>query len=450
MTHSYVTTGFVSISVGADPRAIAEPVVIHPHGRQVPRLVTDHRPVSTVSGVPQPVPKRVDLPRRSQRVAAATLLGCLRFYEGLKARCLVDIEEPHHDAFYGACDSLHDLSLGEIIDTRSIDIRLFRRRLKIDAWQVKFRTSMSDGSPAAGVATVMLPRRRAVTRRLPLLAYQPAIDSLGAKGDPSFTLRRGDQLELPWMLLALRRGWVVIAVDWTGPRHSFVDLPLAARFVLDGVRAGLNFEPAGLDADTPVGLWGYSGGALATLFAAEQHPQYAPELNVVSVAAGGGGVDVTTSPEMFEVGNLLSGIPFGACIAATRAFPDFDLARHLTPHGEEMVASAQEMTMEQLALSFPFVRMSSILTVPTISDVPGTRPAFEATRCGQATPRAAMFLYHAVHDQATEIADVDKLVEKYRNEGVGVAYRRYRFGEHIIVMIRAAPDALAFLAERLS
>ena len=104
--------------------------------------------------------------------------------------------------------------------------------------------------------------------------------------------------------------------------------------------------------------------------------------------------------------------------------------------------------MEQLAMSFPFVRMSSILTVPTISDVPGTRVGFEATRCGQATPATAMFLYHAVHDQATEITDVDTLVEKYRREGVDVTYRRFRFGEHLIVMARAVPSALRFLATR--
>ena len=104
--------------------------------------------------------------------------------------------------------------------------------------------------------------------------------------------------------------------------------------------------------------------------------------------------------------------------------------------------------MEQLALSFPFVRMSSILTLPTISDLPGAMACFEATRCGQATPTTAMFLYHAIHDQATEIGDVDNLVEKYRQEGVDVTYRRYRFGEHLIVMFRAVPAALRFLAAR--
>lgn len=400
------------------------------------------------SETPPAMPRRTDLTSRSARGAAALLRLILRSYEALKAPLLIDVDAPGDDPFYDPPEDLDSYEPGSVIDSRPVDIRFFRRRLEVDAWHVKFRSTTSDGTPAAGVATVMSPRRRTEWNKPALLAYQPAIDSLGPAGDPSYTLRRGDHLELPVMLLALRRGWTVLAVDWTGPQHSFVDLSLAGRFVLDGIRAACGFGPTDLDCAVPVGLWGYSGGALATLYAAEQHPQYAPELNIVGVAAGGAGVDMTTSPEMFEAGNLLSGIPFGACIAAGRAFPDFDLAGHLTPDGQAMVAAAENMTMEQLAMNFAFLRMSSILTVPSISDLPGARSSFAATRCGQATPTTAMFLYHAIHDQAPDIADVDKLVEKYRNEGVDVTYRRYRFGEHLIVMFRAIPAALRFLANR--
>jgi hypothetical protein len=59
-----------------------------------------------------------------------------------------------------------------------------------------------------------------------------------------------------------------------------------------------------------------------------------------------------------------------------------------------------------------------------------------------------MYLYHAVHDQYPAIADVDKLVEKYRREGVDVTYRRFRFGEHVIVAFTGIPSALRFLSER--
>jgi hypothetical protein len=76
------------------------------------------------------------------------------------------------------------------------------------------------------------------------------------------------------------------------------------------------------------------------------------------------------------------------------------------------------------------------------------RAALEAVRLGQASPTTTMYLYHAVHDQYPAIADVDKLVEKYRREGVDVTYRRFGFGEHVIVALTGVPSSLRFLSER--
>jgi Secretory lipase len=64
-----------------------------------------------------------------------------------------------------------------------------------------------------------------------------------------------------------------------------------------------------------------------------------------------------------------------------------------------------------------------------------------------ATP--SMYLYHAVRDQYPAIADVDKLVDKYRSEGVEVIYKRYRFGKHAVVALTGVPSALRFLTARL-
>jgi hypothetical protein len=248
--------------------------------------------------------------------------------------------------------------------------------------------------------------------------------------------------------LALRRGWAVVTTDHNGPQHAFGALPLVARFVLDGIRAAIAFDPAGFDAATPIGLWGYSGGAQATLFAAEQQPAHAPELNVVGAAAGGAGVDLTSSPQMFEDGNLLSGVPFGAVIGVSRGFPDVDLGGVLTPRGHAMVAAAADMTSEQLIMSFPFLRWSDYATVPTVLEMPGMRAALEAIRLGQATPMTTMYLYHAVHDKDPPIADVDRLVEKYRREGVDVTYRRFRSGGHVTAAFTGAPGAVRFLSGR--
>jgi hypothetical protein len=99
-------------------------------------------------------------------------------------------------------------------------------------------------------------------------------------------------------------------------------------------------------------------------------------------------------------------------------------------------------------MSFPFLHWGDYLTVPGVFEIPGMRTALEAIRLGQATPMTTVYLYHAVHDQFPAIADVDKLVEKYRREGVDVTYRRFRFGEHMIVALTGVPSSLRFLSER--
>ena len=393
-------------------------------------------------------PARTDLTSRRKRLVAKAVFRGMDLYERLNSRLLVSVTAPADDPFYRQPERLDALRPGEVLDARPVEVRSFRRRIEADAWQVKFRCTDGSGAAVSGVTTVMIPRRPFTGSVRPLLSYQCAIDSLGATADPSYTLRRGNLWELPLMLRALRRGWAVVTTDHNGPQHATFALPLVARFVLDGIRAALAFEAAGFDAATPIGLWGYSGGALATLFAAEQHPAYAPELNIVGAAAGGAGVDPISSPQMFEDANLLSGIPFGAVIGISRGFPDVDLLGVLTPQGQAQAAAAADMTVEQLVMNFAFVRCSDYLTVSSVLEIPGMRAALEAIRLGRATPQTAMHLYHAVHDKYPAIADVDKLVETYRCEGVDVTYRRFRFGGHVTVALTGVSGALRFLSEQ--
>lgn len=381
------------------------------------------------------------------------MVGGLGLFERVLSWMLVDVTTPAADPFYRVAEDLEAFRPGDVLDTRSVEIRMLRRVFRADAWHVKFRSTDTFGRAVSAVTTVMIPRTRFDGSVRPMLSYQPAIDSLGPAADPSFTLRHGNQLELPLAARALRRGWAVLMTDYTGPRHAFAAGVLAGRVVLDGIRAALAFEPAGFDARTPIGLWGYSGGAQATLSAAEQHPSYAPELNIAGVAAGGLPVDPANSTGEFEDvydGSVLSGVPLGALIGISREFPDVDLLGSLTPEGKAIVASAADMTVEQLFMSFPFLHWDHYLTVPSVSEIRGLRAAFEASRLGQATPAAAMYLYHGVHEQNLPIADADSFVETYRRGGAKLTYRRLRFGEHMLVALTGAPGALRFLNERFT
>src|SRR5690242_9699588 len=167
------------------------------------------------------LPPRTDLRSRRWRVAARVMVRGLHLGERLLSGMLVEVPPPADDPFYRVPENLEAFRPGEVLDRRPVDVRMFRRLVNADAWQVKFRSTDSRGAAVSGVTTLMIPRRPFKGLVRPLLSYQPAIDSLGATADPSYTLRHGDQQELPLMVRALRRGWAVVSTDYTGPQHAF-------------------------------------------------------------------------------------------------------------------------------------------------------------------------------------------------------------------------------------
>lgn len=161
------------------------------------------------------LPPRTDLTSLHKRLVAKAAVHTEDLYERLKSRLLPGVTPPTDDPFYRVPENLEAFPPGEVLDGRSVEVRGFRLGIKADAWQVKFRSTDTTGAAVSGVATVMIPRRRFDGPIRPLLSYQCAIDALGATADPSYTLRRGDQVELPLIALALRRGWAVVTTDTT-------------------------------------------------------------------------------------------------------------------------------------------------------------------------------------------------------------------------------------------
>lgn len=93
---------------------------------------------------------------------------------------------------------------------------------------------------------------------------------------------------------ALGRGWYVNVPDYEGPLASFTAGVMSGHATIDSVRAvlssGFGLAPNG----TRYAMWGYSGGALASEWAAELQVQYASELNFAGAALGGLTPNVTS------------------------------------------------------------------------------------------------------------------------------------------------------------
>jgi hypothetical protein len=365
-------------------------------------------------------------------------------------RRLPDFPLPTDDPWYESHEDLADIKPGTLLAHRPID---FRGRLTLGvsarAWQLRYRSTDTAGRPISAVATLMVPDRAwAGQTPRPLVSYQAAIDSLGSKADPSYCLRRGNGREFGLMALGLRRGWAVVTADFTGPRRACFAGVIAGRITLDGIRAALQPGPAGLSPDAPVGLWGYSGGGQATVWAAEQQPAYAPEIRLAAVAAGGVPTD---NRSLYRIdGGFLSGFALGAWLGISREYPESDLLADVSDDGRRVFEHIADMAVEELIAYFPFRRVAELMTVDDPFGTEGALVLNEQLALGRRLPSAPVFLYHSILDQLVPVAAAEDLAATYRRGGVEVTLRRSRLGEHVLYHRLAVIGVLRYLASRLA
>lgn len=315
------------------------------------------------------------------------------------------------------------------------------------AEQLMYVSSDSGGNPAAAVATVILPLTPSTITPRPLVSYQTAEDGLSMVCAPSYRYQTGqdkDEVALPGLLA---QGWAVIVSDYEGLRSEYTAGVQAAHGVLDGIRAALNYGPAGFTGATPIGLWGYSGGALASAWASELAPTYAPELNIVAVAEGGVPANLANIAKHLD-GGFFSGIELAGAVGLSRAYPT--VAGHLNAAGQAMAASIGTQCIETFLAQYPNRRMNDYTTEPNVIDLPDVAAIMAANSLGNAVPAAPLYMYHAINDELIPVADVNALVAKYCAEGVKVAYYQDVASEHISLAFSGASAAMGYLAARFA
>src|SRR6266498_1716185 len=191
---------------------------------------------------------------------------------------------PDNDPFYAQPEPMPDAPPGTVLDERATTIRALAIPVPVKAWQVKYVSTDTKGAKKADIATVIQP----VVHQRKLVSYQTAYDGLDADCAPSYAFATGinpPAYEEAAMVPLLLAGYTVVSADYEGPRYEWTAGVNSGHGVLDGIRAAQSLT--GLGAGTPTALWGYSGGALASQWANELAADYAPELNIVGVAAGG-------------------------------------------------------------------------------------------------------------------------------------------------------------------
>ena len=391
--------------------------------------------------------------RRTLVAAAAAVLAAAALTAAAPAASAAELPpHPAADPFYAQPSPFPDVAPGTILDSRPITIRALTLPLPIRAWQVKYRSSDTRGAAIADVATVMQPVSPPPGPRT-LVSYQTAQDGLSLDCAPSYVLATGTALpaeELALMVPLLAAGHTVVTADYEGPNSEWTAGLNTAHGVIDGIRAAQSFAPAGLSGPaTPTALMGYSGGALASQWANEVQPSYAPELKFAGVAAGGVPADIEYVARRID-GGPLSGIYIGAAVGLSRAYPEIDTDKLLNDRGKRAFAEVGEQCISQFSVTQAFRRMSDYTTVPQLLDVPAVREVIAQNVMGTRKPGSPTYFYQGVFDELALTPPVDALVRKYCAEGVTMQYNRIPIGGHVTVAVQGAPGALAYVHDRLA
>jgi hypothetical protein len=393
----------------------------------------------------------VHRPRRRTAVAllvavVVATFGLVRPAEAAPAApTALGIPAPNDDPFYVPPAGFEATAPGAILRSRPVTVTGLGIPLPVRSTQMLVRSTDARGRPTAVVSTLVVPLTVYFGRR-PLLSYQPATDSLGDQCNPSYLMRLGLEKELPLMALGLLKGWAVVVTDYQGPDDAYGAGRLAGHAVLDGVRASERLGSTGLSGTaTPVGMWGYSGGGLATGWAAELQPSYAPELNIRGVASGGTPADLRAAATTID-GGPFSGLFLAAAVGVSRQYPE--MLSVMNDDGRAMIERIGDMCYAEESLAFPFRRLNEFTTVPDPLDDPRVAPVLADNKLGSAAPTAPVYLYHSVFDELIPYSSAEALRTAWCRGGARVQFRTDVASEHIVLAVTGAPGAVAYLQAR--
>jgi hypothetical protein len=233
---------------------------------------------------------------------------------------------------------------------------------------------------------------------------------------------------------------------------------MLGKATLDGIRAVETFGPAELaGAGTPVGMNGYSGGAIASNWAAALAPRYAPGLNIVGVATGGIFPDLDYTMSTLD-GSFWYGVQIGVLVAIDRAYPQLRLASLLNANGRALASkdgqdgdgcagAATNAPLGNAAQYTTFPDSQALAHAPRVSSVLAKLNLTTAAPI----PTAPSFLYNAIGDELAHIQPVDRLVAHYCAHGATIDYDRDPIGgTHVGGLAVYWPLALHYLQDRFA
>lgn len=346
------------------------------------------------------------------------------------------------DPFYDPPADLGEGADGELIKSREQSTGLSAR-----TWTVMYHSTNATGQDIPVTGRVLVPHRAWYgDGPRPIVTVAPGTRGIGDDCAPSRWLDYERPLLEPFLL----KGYAVVITDYEGlgtpGLHTYMVGQSQGRVVLDMVRAATNLGPAGLEPGGKVAIAGYSQGGGGAVWAGELWPSYAPELDVVGVAAGGVPADLTEVSERLN-GGLGFGFMLLAAFGYDAAYPDLDLQSFLNERGERLFEEAQDACVD-MALAYALQDID-VYTTQDPRYTEAWQARFGENRAGANPPDVPIFLYHGLFDEIVPAGQAVTLRDEYCAAGADV-YWQWHLGEHVTTLATAAPSVVTFVERRFA
>jgi acetyl esterase/lipase/uncharacterized membrane protein HdeD (DUF308 family) len=323
-------------------------------------------------------------------------------------------------------------------------------------YRILYTSTDLHGAPAAASGLVIVPDGdESPEGGRPVLAYTHGTIGVDRSCAPS--LLGPGYAEQTWGLAGLvDAGWIVAAPDYVGlggeGAHPYLVGEAAATSTLDAVRAAIDLADEA--ASSRFAVAGHSQGGHAALFTGQRAERYAPELDLVAVAALAPASELAAFIEANDgttFGNLLGAY---AVVAWDRAFDDIDAADIVDPAVlpivERLAAACVTTGPEALSLLTDAELLQLGFLVSPIWETEPWASRIAANTPGNEPIDAPLLIVQGA-DDALIRADIQRrFVQRLCASGQHVEYREIDDVGHLAVDDSADDDVVAWLTDRLT
>jgi hypothetical protein len=413
-----------------------------------------------------------------RRIAGAALLtvALIALWATLLAPLARAVPTPEQDPFYdyGGSTPLAQIAPGTVLKTRTLSYHVAGIPLPVKAVQLLYRSTGQTGEPTVNVTSVLKPPLSIGAPKI--VAYQSFYDSLNPDDEPSYAISGGltlggaiPNVESALFAPELLSGKAIVIADTEGEAADFAAGPEYGLNTLDSLRAALASPATGLSGSSKIGMIGYSGGAIATEWAAELAPSYAPEVNSRLVGAAFGGVLADPAHNLHYVDGsaLWAGVMPMAIVGISRAF-GIDLTPYMGDYGKQVFAQLQKASISEVLGRYPGLTWQQLAKpeYPTPESVPVYVEVANQLIMGTGgTPTTPLLIAQGNRGELEGTAgdkpgigpgdgvmiagDVRTLAREYCDRGVRVRYDEYPL-DHIGTAVPWIASAMPWLEARFA